>query len=94
MHISALHDKKDLSVVPLKKNGEGTLIAIHLDKNGELKKHQTAVSAVLVCVSGSVQYETIEGERTVLNSGDFVHIAPTIEHWLLGLEESELLLMK
>jgi quercetin dioxygenase-like cupin family protein len=95
MKLSALHTSQNaLSLVPLLKGGEGVLISIHLETGGELKKHKTAVPAVLICVSGRVRYETIEGEQRDLQQGDVVHIPVDVEHWLLGQEEAELLLMK
>lgn len=95
MRLIDLHDRTSLlSVIPLKKNGEGTFISIHLEKDGELKKHKTAVPAVLICVSGEVVYETENGETEVLLAGHYVHIAPDVEHWLLGKSASELVLMK
>ncbi len=95
MNIKDLHlENKELSVAHLKKSGEGFVISIHLKEGGELKKHTTAVPALLVCISGKTCYETIKGEKVLLQSGDYVHIEPHVEHWLIGLYESDLLLMK
>ncbi len=95
MNISTLHtEEKALSVVPLKKNGEGTLLSIHLEPQGELPKHITAVPAVLICISGHTLYGTAKGEEVTLHAGDLVHIEPNLEHWLKGIERSELILMK
>jgi quercetin dioxygenase-like cupin family protein len=95
MNLSGLHQNNlALSIVPIVRNGEGTLIAIHLEAGGELKKHKTAVPAILICVSGRVRYETVEGEQRDLQPGDLVHIPVDVEHWLLGQEQAELLLMK
>lgn len=95
MKITELHtEEKALSIVPLKKNGEGTLLSIHLEKGGELPKHTTQVPAVLICLSGSTWYSTEKGEKVQMQAGDFVHIEPQVEHRLEATEISELLLMK
>ena len=95
MELKDLHESNGaLSVIPIKKNGEGTLIAIHLEEGGELKKHKTAVPAVLVCTTGKVVYETIDGEREILFAGHFVNIPPDIEHLLIAEEAADLVLMK
>ena len=95
MKLSALHtEAKTLSIVPLKKNGEGTLLSIHLEKGGALPKHTTSVPAVLVCISGSTLYATEKGEEVHMQAGDVVHIEANVEHRLEAGEISELLLMK
>ena len=95
MKISAIHtEAKALSIVPLKKNGEGTLLSIHLEKGGELPKHKTAVPAVLICISGSTVYSTEKGEEVHMEAGDLVHIEANVEHRLEASEVSELVLMK
>lgn len=95
MKLSSLHtEQKSLSVIPLKKNGEGTLLSIHLEKGGELPNHKTAVPTVLVCVSGNTTYSTERGEKVLLQAGDMVNIEPHVVHRLEASEISELLLMK
>ncbi len=95
MNLSELHTSQTaLSIVPLIKGGEGTLLSIHLEAGGELKKHKTAVPAILICVSGKIHYETIQGEKQDLYQGDIVQIPIDVEHWLVGMEKAELILMK
>ena len=95
MNLKELHPANQaLSVAALLRNGEGTLIALHLEAGGELKKHKTAVPAVLICLSGLVRYETIQGELREIQQGDIIHIPVDIEHWLVGIEPAELILMK
>jgi len=70
------------------------ITAIEILRGKLLKEHMTKSPAVLLCILGAVEYEDETGQKIVLNSGDFHHIAPMIKHWVKGLEDSELILVK
>lgn len=59
-----------------------------------LKEHTTPIPAFLICVNGKVVYHDEEGLSSTLVTGDFVNIAPHIKHWIDGVEDSNLLLIK
>lgn len=94
-HLSQLHtNEKALSVNVLFKGEEGIMRSLQIKKEGLLPEHTTSTPAVLVCVMGKVTYEDEMGYRTVLEPGNFQKIEPHIKHWVKGLEDSQLLLMK
>lgn len=73
---------------------EGKVISLQILKDNQLKEHTTKVPALLICVSGHAVYEDEKGSKAVLFSGDFVKIEPDVKHWVNGLENSNLLLIK
>lgn len=94
MNIKDKHSEdKKVSLVPLFKGSEGSVSSMHLVKDGELPPHITKVPALLTCVLGKVVYLTASIKET-LNPGDYVEIEPMVEHWINGLEDSHLLLIK
>jgi len=86
-------ENKAVSFISLFKGSEGTVTSMSLAKGGELKPHISKVAAILVCISGQVVYAT-EGNKEILNSGDYSEIEPMVEHWVTGNEDSQLLLIK
>lgn len=94
-HLNALHRAdKPLSVKVLFKGEEGVTRSLHIKKDGLLPEHTTSMPAILVCVTGKVTYEDESGYQTVLEPGNFQTIEPNIKHWVKGLDDSQLLLMK
>lgn len=94
MNIKQLHEgNKEVSAVPVFK-GAGILIAIHLQKGGELKEHITKVPALLLCVSGTTHYIDENNNNIELHTGDYVNIPPDVKHRLEATEESHLVLTK
>lgn len=95
MNIRQLHDtQKEVSAKPLFKTAEGNVNALLIAANGLLKEHVTQVPALLLCVSGEVIFENETGLKQTLSSGDFIHIEPLIKHWVRGVTDSHLLLVK
>lgn len=95
MNIEHQHDPaKEVSAIPIFKDGNGTTIAIQLQANATLKEHITKTPALLVCVSGDVIYEDESGVKLQLKSGDYIEIAPEVKHWLNAKITSQLLLCK
>lgn len=94
-HLNSLHtEDKALSVKVFFKGEEGVTRSLHLKKDGLLPEHTTSTPAILVCVVGKAIYEDENGYKTTLESGSFQNIQPDIKHWVKGLEDSQLLLMK
>ena len=73
---------------------DGNIISLQILKNSQLKEHITNVPALLICVTGNATYEDEKGNVTNLFSGDFVKIEPNVKHWINGIENSNLLLIK
>ncbi len=95
MNISELHQsQKEVSAVSLFKGELGTAIAIQIERNGTLKEHITKVPALLVCVSGNAVFDNEKGEKTDLQSGDYVLIEENVKHWVNAFEDSNFLLIK
>lgn len=73
---------------------EGKVISLQISKNEQLKEHVTKVPALLVCVSGSGNYEDANGRNIPLKSGVFVKIEADVKHWVNAFEDSNFLLIK
>ncbi len=73
---------------------EGKVISLQILKGSQLKEHITKVPALLICVLGNAIYEDEKGNKITLLSGDFVKIEPNVKHWVDGIEDSNLLLIK
>ena len=72
----------------------GKVISLQILKGHELKEHVTNVPALLVCVNGNVVFEDENGKSITLTSGDYVNIEVNVKHWVKGIEDSQLLLIK
>lgn len=94
-NITALHEAtQDVSAKPFFKGQEGTVAALQIQKNGLLKEHITKVEALLVCVAGEVVFENEKGFQQTLTNGDYIRIEPMVKHWVKGVQDSQLLLIK
>jgi quercetin dioxygenase-like cupin family protein len=85
---------KSVSAALLFQGGEGTSVTLQILKDQQLKEHLTKVPALLVCVQGQVVFENEKGVHELLASGDFIHIEPMVNHWVNGIADSQLLLLK
>ena len=95
MNISEFHTEgKDISAKLMFKMTDGNITALRILKDALLKEHVTKVPALLVCVSGEVVFENEQGLQQSLHSGDFIAIEPLVVHWVKGIEDSQLLLVK
>lgn len=73
---------------------EGKVISLQILKNNRLKEHITKVPAMLLCISGEAVYEDENNTKVSLFSGDFTEIKPDVKHWVDGIENCNLLLIK
>ena len=93
--LDALHDStKSLSVNVLFEGKEGVTRSLRINKDGILAEHITKTDAILICVSGEVVYEDEKNNLKTLKAGDFYKIEPQVKHWVKGIENSQLLLIK
>lgn len=94
-NISSMHEaSKPVSAKPFFKGQEGSVAALQIQKDGLLDKHVTKVEALLVCVAGEVIFENEKGIKQTLSNGDFIKIEPMVTHWVKGVQDSQLLLIK
>lgn len=93
--ISSLFDgEKPLQTKKLFVAGNTTVIAIRISRGGQLKEHITPDPAILICLNGTTNYADKNGKKVRLGPGDFVHIEPDVRHWLDGISDSELILVR
>lgn len=95
MNIKELHQQdKIVSAANLFKGENGTATVIRLKKESVLKEHITKIPALLLCISGKIEYNDEKEQKIELSTGDYVNIEPEVKHWLYALEESQLILLK
>lgn len=93
--LDSLHDNtKLLSVNALFEGKEGVTRSLQINKDGILAEHITKTDAILICVTGEVVYEDEKNNLKTLKAGDFYKIEPQVKHWVKGIENSQLLLIK
>ena len=95
MNIKEKHTTdKPFSLVQLFKGELGTVAAMHIRKGELFPEHITTSLAMLICISGEVVFEYVDGKKQKLHSGDYIEITPMEKHLVTGVEESQLLLLK
>ena len=95
MNIKDLHtQEKAVSAASLFKSEHGNATAIKILKGEKLKEHITKISAILICLMGEVIFEDEKGSKITLLPGDYVNIEPMVKHWVKGIMESHLILIK
>lgn len=95
MNIKELHTKeKPVSAISLFKSELGNATAIQILQGEKLKEHITKTPALLICVEGEVIFENEKGIKERLIPGDYVNIEPMVKHWVDGIIESQLILIK
>ena len=95
MNINSVHqEEKPVSAKKIFTTSEGNVTAINIKATGVLKEHITTVPALLICINGNAVFNNEEGVSENLLSGDMVNIEPNVKHWLEGIQDSQLLLIK
>jgi len=95
MNIKSFHAKEQsVSAKKIFSVTEGQVTALQIMATGILKEHITTVPALLVCVSGNAVFKNEKGVSEKLLSGDMVNIEPNVKHWVEGIEDTQLLLIK
>ncbi len=95
MNVKEHHDgSKGVSAAAIFKGEEGTVLSMQIKAGERLKEHISKTPAVLICLEGKVTYEGERGENATLLPGDYFLIDPMVLHWVDGIEDSQLLLVK
>ncbi len=95
MNIKELHkQEKPVSAISLFKSELGNATAIKILKGQKLQEHITKIPALLICMEGEVIFENEKGVKETLALGDYVNIEPMVKHWVEGIMESQLILIK
>ena len=95
MNIKELHAQdKPVSAISMFKNEMGNVSTLQILKGEMIKEHVTKTPALLICVTGEAIFENEEGIKETLMPGDYVNIEPMILHWVNGIADSYLLLIK
>lgn len=94
-NIKTAHDStKPVSAKLIFTGSENSTRALQIKKDGLLAEHVSATEALLICISGEVFYEDEKKNRFTLKQGDYLFIVPNVKHWVKGLQDSQLLLIK
>lgn len=95
MNIKELHTQvKPVSAINIFKSLETNVTAIKILQGELLKEHVTKTPAILICVEGTARFENENGINETLISGDYINIEPLVKHWVEGISESQLILIK
>jgi quercetin dioxygenase-like cupin family protein len=95
MNLKELHSQeKPVSATSLFKSEMGNATALQILKGEKLNEHITKIPALLICMEGEVIFENENGIKETLMSGDYVNIEPMVKHWVEGVIDSQLVLIK
>jgi quercetin dioxygenase-like cupin family protein len=95
MNLETIHTQdKPLQTKSLFTSGDAKVTAVKILAQQQLKEHNSAIPALLLCVIGKATFEDEKGQTTTLLPGDFVPIEPNVKHWINAKQDSHLLLMK
>lgn len=95
MNIKAFHtEEKHVSAKKVFSTTEGNVTALQIIATGVLKEHITKVPALLICINGNAVYKNEKGVTENLVSGDMVNIEPNVKHWIEGIQDTQLVLIK
>ncbi len=95
MNIKELHtQEKPVSAVSIFKSDFGQAASMRILKGEMLQEHVSKIPALLICIEGEALFENEKGIKETLRAGDYVNIDPMVKHWVKGIEESQLLLIK
>ena len=95
MNITELHtQEKPVSAISIFKSELGNATAIKIMKGEKLKEHVTKTAALLIFIECKALFENEKGVKETLITGDYVNIEPMVKHWVEGILESQLILIK
>lgn len=95
MNIKAYHtEEKPLQTKAIFNTIEGKIISLQMNKDSILKEHITKVPALLICIHGEVVFENENKQKETLQQGDCINIEANVKHWLIAVENSNLILIK
>lgn len=73
--------------------GKGTSLIIAFDKGVEIPTHSTNANVLIQLLEGTCEF-TLEGEKNVLQEGDFLLLPPDAKHSLYAPERFKVLVTK
>ena len=95
MNIKDKHaSDKGVSAQALFKGDTGVVAALQILAGELLAEHMTKTATMLLCVKGEVVFENENELKETLKSGDYLDIEPMVKHWVKGVADSQLVLMK
>lgn len=95
MNIKSIHtEEKPVSAKKIFSTTEGNVTALQITAGGILTEHITKVPTLLICINGNVVFKNEKGLAENLLSGDMVNIEPNVKHWVEGIQNSQLVLIK
>ena len=95
MNIKSFHtEEKPVSAKKVFATTNGNVTAIQIKATGILNEHITIVPALLVCINGKAIFKNENGLTETLLSGDMVNIEPNVKHWVEGVQDTQLILIK
>jgi quercetin dioxygenase-like cupin family protein len=95
MNIKSIHtEEKPVSAKKIFSTTEGNVTAIQIKAAGILKEHITTVPALLICINGNAIFKNENGVSENISSGDMVNIESNVKHWVEGIQDTQLLLIK
>jgi len=95
MNIKSIHtEEKPVSAKKVFSTTEGNVTALQIKAAGVLKEHITTVPALLICINGNAFFKNENGITENLLSGDMVNIEPYVKHWVEGIQDTQLVLIK
>lgn len=95
MNLKSFHtEERPVSAKKVFSATEGNVTALKIVATGVLKEHITTVPALLICINGNAVFKNEKGVTENLSSGDMVNIEPNVKHWVEGIQDTQLLLVK
>ncbi len=95
MNIKSIHtEEKPVSAKKVFSTTEGNVTALQIKAAGVLKEHITTVPALLICINGNAVFKNENGVTENLSSGDMVNIESNVKHWVQGIVDTQLILIK
>jgi quercetin dioxygenase-like cupin family protein len=95
MNIKEQHPKdKPVSTKSIFSGEQSSVLALRILKGARLKEHISKVLALLLCVMGKVIFENENGLKETLCTRDYTLVDPQVLHWVDGIEDSDLVLIK
>lgn len=95
MNLKELHTaEKAVSATRIAGSHTADVMSLQVLKDGLLKEHVSKVPALLICVVGELVYEDEHGTSVRLLPGDLHHIEPMVKHWVKGIQNCQLVLVR
>ena len=94
MNLNQFHQNEKEVSTKLMFTGEGEVISLQIQANGQLKEHITTVPALLICIDGLATFENEFGFIRKISSGDFIEIEPNVKHWVNAETTANFVLIK